>query len=99
MKRIGIGEAHPGMKLAKPVENSAGMILYGEGMELTVQMIGKLETLNIESICIEAKAEPRMPIEAYFMSTETAFSKTGGDSLTAQFRNILLLHIRALYDE
>lgn len=53
MRKVVIENAVPGMRLATAVENDAGMVLFGAGMEVAEQMISKLSSLNIASINVE----------------------------------------------
>ncbi|XPV74938.1 MAG: hypothetical protein ACNI27_09880 [Desulfovibrio sp.] len=52
MQSVAIKFARPGMKLAKAVTHKNGMVVMGEGMELTDSHISKLEQMRIKSIVI-----------------------------------------------
>jgi len=99
MKNIPLQEARPGMKLARPVEGASGMVLYGAGMELTGEIISKLEGLHIDSIWVEGRSEPRLPRESYMARAEEAFSMAGDDRLTSALRDVLMEHIGDLYED
>ncbi len=87
------------MKIARPVVNAAGMVLFGEGMELTEGILEKLASLNIESIYVEGAGEPRLSRDEYLRTMEVAFSKAGDDELTTALRRVLQEHINSLYGE
>ncbi len=98
MKKIKTNVATSGLKLAKPVENEAGMVLYGIGMEITEQMIAKLKTLNIEAVYVEGMEELRFSKDNYFKVVDTAFFKVGGKgSIMDRLKQIMHKHIDSLY--
>lgn len=97
MKKIKTNIAVPGLKLANPVENEAGMVLYGTGMEITEQMIAKLKTLNIEAIYVEGMEELRFSKDDYFKIVDTAFSKVGDSTTMNTLKQAMHKHIDRLY--
>jgi hypothetical protein len=52
MSKIALDKLEAGMKLAKPVENSSGMVLLGENTELTVELIDKIKDMGIDSVYV-----------------------------------------------
>ena len=53
MQKIPVKLAEPGMKLAKPVTRENGMVVLAGGLELTVSLISKLESMNVELIVVK----------------------------------------------
>lgn len=72
--------AAAGMKLAKPVINKRGMILYGAGVVLTADIIARLSEMGVGQITIEGN------------SPSTADQETGNSlqikELNARFRYV-----------
>lgn len=97
MKKIKTNVATSGLKLAKPVENEAGMVLYGVGMEITEQMLAKLKTLNIEAVYVEGMKELRFSKDNYFKVVDTAFLKVSDSTVMGLLKQIMHKHIDSLY--
>ena len=57
MKRVVINELSPGMVLAKPVTNTAGLPVLGAGAELDSSLIDRLQRLGLTSVYVEGGAE------------------------------------------
>ncbi|MFX3636170.1 MAG: HD-GYP domain-containing protein [Candidatus Pristimantibacillus sp.] len=53
MRKVQIGLANPGDKLAKPIFQDNGSILLGEGVELNERFINRLQILGIDFLFIE----------------------------------------------
>lgn len=58
MKRIILTELLPGMVLAKPVTNSAGLPVVADGAVLDEVMIARFKKLDLASVYVEGEAEP-----------------------------------------
>jgi len=58
MKRVILTELLPGMVLAKPVTNSAGLPVVAEGAVLDDVMIARFNKLELASVYVEGEAEP-----------------------------------------
>jgi len=56
MRRVDSGKLETGMILAKPILMKNGMILFGEGTELTENYIERIRDMAIEVIQIEGNA-------------------------------------------
>ena len=54
MKRILLEQAKPGMVLAKPVMNAAGMIIVAAGMALDESRLIHLERIGTAAVYVEA---------------------------------------------
>jgi hypothetical protein len=57
MKRVILTELLPGMVLAKPVANSAGLPVVAEGAILDDVMIARFKKLSLASVYVEGEAE------------------------------------------
>lgn len=85
--------------LARPVENEAGIVLYGAGAEVTEALIRKLQSLQIESVYVEGAHETRMSREDYRAHVVHAFSKVKTDAVVERLHRILDRHVDSLYGE
>ena len=56
MRLLPIGHCRPGMKLAKRIFSEEGLVLLGENIELTNQLIARLDQIGIQYVYI---ADPR----------------------------------------
>ncbi len=98
MKLIDIKNAKPDMRLARAVENASGMILYGEGMKLTIPIIEKFNSLDIDSVYVEGKSEPRLSRERYLGIADIAFSKISNNPLMNEIKKDFTEYINSLYE-
>jgi len=53
MPKIPIDKLEPNMKLSKPVINKDGIVLLGEGTELTEAVIEKLKRLDVFTVDVK----------------------------------------------
>ena len=53
MKRISVEHAQPGQKLAQKIQRADGVLLAGQGAEVSEGLLRMLARLNIETIVIE----------------------------------------------
>lgn len=77
MAKVSLDKLKPGMRLTKPVENDAGMVLIGEGTELTEATIRRLDAMNISSVHVDVPTAGEKPKEELLAALEARFSKTG----------------------
>lgn len=86
MKRVVIDELLPGMVLAKPVTNTAGLPVLAAGAELDSPMIDRLQQLGLTSVYVEGGAED---------STGKTLAELEAE-LEHRFRNVLQDPLQAL---
>ncbi|MEK3883081.1 HD-GYP domain-containing protein [Paenibacillus sp. PL2-23] len=53
MRLLPIAKCEPGMKLAKKIFSAEGIVLLGDGMELTSRLIARLEQCGVQYVYIE----------------------------------------------
>jgi hypothetical protein len=85
------------MKLSKPVTNEAGMILLGEGTELTNALITRLENMNVQSVHVEGASMPAKPKEEMLAELDARFKKTENEPYMATLKKLFREHIEELY--
>ena len=99
MKKTRTDRLSGGEVLAKPVENEAGIVLYGAGAQVTDALVRKLQSLQVESVYVEGAHETRMSRDDYRAHVAHAFSKVDPDSVVRRLRGILERHVETLYGE
>jgi hypothetical protein len=89
----------PGMRLAKPILNRTGMVLLSEGTELTESWIRRIQDMDLgESVFIEGKAEPKVPLEEMIAALEKRFQTSRGTPHMDMIKRAAERHIRELYE-
>ncbi len=89
----------PGMRLAKPVMNKAGMALLGEGTELTETWIMRIQDMELEgAVYVEGKQEMEVPLDEMLAALEKRFHIPEGNHRMAMIKRAAERHIRNLYE-
>lgn len=97
MPKITIDKLQPGMKLAKPVVGKNGMVLLGEGTELTEKWIQHLQDMNMDGIFIEGPTEQDVPLDEALASLEKRFEAVQDKPYMELIKKIVRTHIESLY--
>ncbi len=97
MPKVPANNLKPGMKLSKPVVNDTGMILLGEGTELTNALIERLQNMNVSSVYIEGAATPPKPMEEMLSELDARFKKTENEPHMGLLKKLLREHIEGFY--
>ena len=98
MPKIPTEQLKPGMKLARPLQNSSGMVLMAEGTELTEARISKIENMGVDSVYIDGPSRPARPKEELLLALEERFRKAGTSPPMATIRKAVREHIEAMYE-
>ena len=93
MPKVTTDKLKPGMKLAKSVANDAGMVLIGEGTELTDAHIRRLEAMNVAAVQIQGEAGSEKPVAERIAELDARFAKTADAPNMAMIRNLFRKHI------
>ncbi len=96
MPKIPIEQLKPGMKLARPLQNSSGMVLMAEGTELTEARISKIENMGVDSVYIDGPSRPARPKEELLLALEERFRKAGDNPQMAVIKKAVKEHIEAM---
>ena len=89
----------PGMRLAKPITNKAGVVLLSEGTELTEKWIDRIQDMELgEAIFVEGKMEMEVPLEAMIAALEKRFHASAGNAKMDIIKRAMERHIRTLYE-
>lgn len=97
MPKIAVGNLKPGMKLSKPVVNEAGMILLGEGTELTNALIERLQNMNVSSVFVEGVSKPQKSKEDALAEIDARFKKTENEPYMSMLKRLIKEHVEGLY--
>jgi hypothetical protein len=98
MSKIALDKLEAGMKLAKPVENSSGMVLLGENTELTVELIDKIRDMGVDSVYIQGMSKPSLPIDIMLSQLDERFKMVEGEPHMDVLKKVLKEHIASLYE-
>jgi hypothetical protein len=98
MSKIALDKLEAGMKLAKPVENSSGMVLLGENTELTVELIDKIKGMSIDSVYIQGMSKPSAPIEVMLSDLDDRFRMVESEPYMDVLKKVFKEHIESLYE-
>ncbi|MGA3207033.1 MAG: hypothetical protein ABSE05_04320 [Syntrophales bacterium] len=89
----------PGMRLARPVMNRAGMALLGEGTELTETWIARIQDMDLEgAIYVEGKLEMEVPMDEMLAALQRRFQSALGNQRMELIKRAAETHIRKLYE-
>ena len=97
MLRVSVESVEPGVVLARPIMNDAGIILIAAGVEVTEPLREKLITMGITEVCIVGRKKPDIPKEEFVAKVNAMFAKTEEDPRMAAMKRALLAHIEELY--
>jgi hypothetical protein len=97
LAKLAAERLEPGMVLARPVMNKSGMIMLGEGTELTDNLIEKIRDMGIESVHVQGMSQPDVPLEALLAALDARFSHVEKDHLMAMIKRLMKEHIEGLY--
>ena len=99
MIKVTSDKLQPGMRLAKPVMNKAGMALLGEGTELTETWIARIQDMEMEgAIYVEGKLEMEVPMDEMLAALEKRFQSAPGNPRMEMIKRATEKHIRKLYE-
>ena len=103
MQKIPVDKAAEGMVLAKPVAKENGVVLMGEGTELSDRIIERLLDIDIKTIVVKGhpldtgKAEETL--EQLFEKLDDRFSTIASDKLCSQIKEIIKEDIKIRKEE
>ena len=93
MQRIPVDKAAPGMIIAKPVLTEIGVVLVGQGTELTDGVIEKLKSLEIQNVIVKGRpldtGDEERGLEQLYKELEERFSLATSDKLCIQIKDCI----------
>jgi hypothetical protein len=97
MPKIPVAKLEPGMKLAKPVVAKNGMVMLGEGTELSATWIERINDMDITSVFVEGPPIQMIPAEEALASLDARFAHVVGKPYMNMIKKIVKEHIESLY--
>jgi ribosomal protein S13 len=99
MIKVQVENLLPGMQLAKPIMNKAGIVLLSKGTELTETWIRRIQDMELDEVVwVEGKAEMEVPLEEMLAALEKRFHSTQGNKRMDIIKKATEKHIRGLYE-
>ena len=102
MQFVRADELKPGMRLAKPIYNRTGVLLYERNTKLTVQGISSIQNFGLIGIFILEPAEPVPPLteeELEFEQFQTIYMFQLCDNMDQLQKNQIPSTLSALADD
>jgi hypothetical protein len=97
MPKISVTKLESGMKLAKPVTAKNGMVMLGEGTELSATWIERIRDMDITSVFIEGPPIQTVSKEEALASLNARFANVEGKPHMNLIKKIVAEHIEGLY--
>jgi hypothetical protein len=97
MPKIPSDRLEPGMKLAKPVVGKNGMVMLGEGTELTEKWIERIQDMGITSIFIDGPPVQMITREEALANLNARFALVENKPYMNSIKKIVQEHIEGLY--
>jgi hypothetical protein len=98
MQDITLERARAGMKLAGPVTNKRGIVLYGAGAVLTADMIARLSEMGIDQIMVDGNppgtADDQNSLSLQIKKLNARFRYVEGDPLMGKMKHLILKHLK-----
>ena len=98
MPKIPVSKIEPGMKLAKPITAKNGMVMLGEGTELTDKWIERIAEMDIANIFVEGPPIQIISKEEALDSLNERFAQVEGKPYMSVIKKIVKVHIEGLYE-
>jgi len=86
------------MKLARPITAKSGMVMLGEGTELSDMWIERIRDMNIASVFIEGPPIQTISKEEALSHLEERFSQVEGKPYMNLIKKIVKEHVEGLYE-
>ncbi len=98
MPKIPANKLEPGMILGRPIVGKNGMIMLGEGTELTEKWVERIQDMEIASVFIEGPPIQTISKEEALANLEARFKLVEGKPFMNSIKRIVQEHIEGLYD-
>jgi hypothetical protein len=98
MPKVSVSKLEVGMKIAKPVAAKNGMVILGEGAEITANRIERIQDMDITHVFVEGPPVQTIPKEEALDNLHTRFSHVEGKPYMDMIQEIVKGHIESLYE-
>jgi hypothetical protein len=97
MPKIPVAKLEPGMILAKPIMSKNGMVLLGEGTELSEKWVERIQEMEIASVFIDGPPVQTVSKEDALENLEKRFALVEDKPLMNLIKKLVKEHIEGLY--
>ncbi len=98
-KKIPLSDLEPGMIIVKPITMKNGMVILGEGVELTLAWVERLQDMDIDGCYIDAPNEQKITKEDAIVQLDARFQPVADRPYMIRLKAILREHIEGLYEK
>jgi hypothetical protein len=98
MPKIPVAKLEAGMKLSKPVTAKNGMVMLGEGTELSEAWVERIRDMDIGSVFIDGPPIQTVSKEEAIANLNARFAKVEGKPYMNLIKKIVKEHIEGLYE-
>ena len=98
MPKIPVSKLETGMKLSQAVSAKNGMVMLGEGTELTDKWIERIQDMGVTHIFVEGPPVHTISKEEALENLNTRFSHVEGKPYMNVIKIIVKEHIEGLYE-
>lgn len=89
MKKLSILEAKAGDVVARPVSTASGVVLVRPGTALTGELLGRLESLGIDTVCVEGPSADARPLDEILQALEERFAGHEQNALMMELKAVV----------
>ncbi len=97
MAKVPLAKLVPGMVLSKPVLNRNGLVMLGEGTELTQALIDKILQMDTAGVDIKGYSQPSVPQEEMLARLDGRFKNVIDEPYMSEIKELMREHIVGLY--
>lgn len=98
MPKITVSKLEPGMTLTQPVSAKNGMVMLGEGTQLTAIWIERIQDIGIAHVFVEGPSVQALSKEEALDNLHLRFSHVAGKPYMNVIKKIVKEHIEGLYE-
>ncbi|MEE9913226.1 MAG: hypothetical protein K4571_16065 [Deltaproteobacteria bacterium] len=98
MPKISVDKLEPGMKLSRPIVGKTGMVMLGEGTELTEKWVERIRDMEITSIFVEGPPIQTISKEEALANLDARFALVEGKPFMNVIKKLVREHIEGLYE-
>jgi hypothetical protein len=98
MVKISVSKLEAGMKLAKPVSAKSGMVMLGEGTELTAKWIERIQDMGITNVFVEGLPVQVISMQEALADLNARFARVEGKPFMNAIQKAVKEHIEGLYE-
>jgi hypothetical protein len=98
MPKIPVSKLEPGMKLAKPITTKNGMVMLGEGTELSATWIDRIRDMDITNVFVDGPPIQAISLDQALANLDARFVNVADKPYMNLIKKIVKEHIEGLYE-